>query len=78
MSGKSGSEAIFLRYFGLAEDIPSRRGSALSLRTLDSLQAASFLACCEIGQDSFVCADRRLVGVLSMENADVMLVGSEK
>ena len=51
---------------------------ALSLRTLDSLQAAAFLACCEIGQDCFVCADRRLVGVLSMENADVMLVGSEK
>ena len=50
----------------------------LSLRTLDSLQTAAFLAYCEIGQDCFVCADRRLADVLSLERADVMLVGLQQ
>ncbi len=47
----------------------------LSLRTLDSLQAAAFLTYCEIGQDSFVCADRKLADVVSLEGAGVLLVG---
>ena len=47
----------------------------LSLRTLDSLQAAAFMTYCEIEQDSFVCADRRLADVLSQEGAEVLLVG---
>ena len=44
------------------------------LRTLDSLQLATFLTYCEKEQDSFVCADRKLAEVVEQEGVQAVFV----
>jgi len=52
----------------------SRYVGHYGLRTLDSLQLATFLTYCEKEQDVFVCADRRLAGVAEREGIKVVVV----
>lgn len=52
----------------------SRDAGAYGLRTLDSLQLATFLTYCEKGQDSFVCADRKLAAVAEREGMQAVFV----
>jgi predicted nucleic acid-binding protein len=52
-----------------------RYGKTNSLRALDALQIATLLVYRESDDDRFVCADRRLSEVLTLEDVDVLLVG---
>lgn len=52
----------------------SRYAGAYGLRTLDSLQLATFLTYCEKDQDSFVCADRKLSAVVEQEDVKAVFV----
>ena len=45
----------------------SRYATLYGLRTLDSLQLATFLNYCEKDQDCFVCADKKLSAVVECE-----------
>lgn len=50
----------------------TQHSSAYGLRTLDSLQLATFLNYCEKDQDSFVCADKKLFDVVKSEGVDAI------
>lgn len=52
----------------------SRHGELHGLRTLDSLQLATFLNYCEKEQDGFVCADKKLSAIVEHENVQVVFV----
>lgn len=52
----------------------SRYAGVYGLRTLDSLQLATFLTYCEKDQDSFVCADRKLSAVVEREGVQAVFV----
>lgn len=52
----------------------SRYAGSHGLRTLDSLQLATFLTYCEKDHDSFVCADRKLSTVVEREGITVVFV----
>jgi hypothetical protein len=52
----------------------SRHAELYGLRTLDSLQLATFLNYCEKEQDCFVCADRKPSAVVEHENIEVIFV----
>lgn len=48
--------------------------TGVGLRTLDSLQLATFLNYCEKDQDLFVCADRKLSVVVNREGVQAVIV----
>jgi predicted nucleic acid-binding protein len=52
----------------------SRYASMYGLRTLDSLQLATFLNYCEKDQDCFVCADKKLSAVVECEGIRTVFV----
>jgi len=52
----------------------TQHSSAYGLRTLDSLQLATFLNYCEKDQDSFVCADKKLFDVVKSEGVDAIFI----
>lgn len=52
----------------------SRYVSMYGLRTLDSLQLATFLNYCEKDQDCFVCADKKLSAVVECEGIQTIFV----
>lgn len=52
----------------------SRYAGAHGLRTLDSLQLATFLIYCEKNEDCFVCADRKLYAVAEKEGVQAVFV----
>jgi predicted nucleic acid-binding protein len=52
----------------------SRYAAMYGLRTLDSLQLATFLSYCEKDQDCFVCADRKLSSIVECEGIKVVFV----
>jgi predicted nucleic acid-binding protein len=52
----------------------SRYAGAHGLRTLDSLQLATFLTYCEKDEDCFVCADRKLSAVVEKEGVQAVFV----
>ena len=52
----------------------SRYSNLYGLRTLDSLQLATFLNYCEKDQDCFVCADKKLTAVVECEGIQTIFV----
>jgi len=52
----------------------SRYATMHGLRTLDSLQLATFLNYCEKDQDCFVCADKKLSAVVECEGIQTIFV----
>jgi predicted nucleic acid-binding protein len=54
------------------DDACTQHSSVHGLRTLDSLQLATFLNYCEQDQDSFVCADKKLFDVVKSEGVDAI------
>jgi len=52
----------------------SKYASLYGLRTLDSLQLATFLNYCEKDQDCFVCADKKLSTVVESEGIQTIFV----
>jgi hypothetical protein len=52
----------------------SRYAAVYGLRTLDSLQLATFLNYCEKDQDIFVCADKKLSAVVECEGIQTVFV----
>ncbi len=52
----------------------TQHSSIYGLRTLDSLQLATFLNYCEKDQDSFVCADKKLFDVVKSEGVDAIFI----
>jgi predicted nucleic acid-binding protein len=52
----------------------SRYATMYGLRTLDSLQLATFLNYCEKEQDCFVCADKKLSAVVECEGIQTIFV----
>lgn len=52
----------------------SRYTALHGLRTLDSLQLATFLNYCEKDQDCFVCADKKLSAVVECEGVQTIFV----
>lgn len=52
----------------------SRYAVQHGLRTLDSLQLATFLNYCERETDSFVCADKKLSAVVELEGMQTIFV----
>jgi predicted nucleic acid-binding protein len=52
----------------------SRYAGIYGLRTLDSLQPATFLNYCEKDQDCFVCADKKLSDVVECEGIRTIFV----
>ena len=52
----------------------SRYATMYGLRTLDSLQLATFINYCEKDQDCFVCADKKLSAVVECEGIQTIYV----
>ena len=52
----------------------SRYSNLYGLRTLDSLQLATFLNYCEKDRDCFVCADKKLTAVVECEGIQTIFV----
>jgi predicted nucleic acid-binding protein len=52
----------------------SRYATMYGLRTLDSIQLATFLNYCEKDQDCFVCADKKLSAVVEHEGIQTVFV----
>ena len=57
-----------------ASSLLSRYATMYGLRTLDSLQLATFLNYCEKDQDCFVCADKKLPAVVECEGIQTIFV----
>jgi predicted nucleic acid-binding protein len=51
-----------------------RHAGSQGLRTLDSLQLATFLTYCEKDRDTFLCADKRLSAVVEKEAVQTVFV----
>ncbi len=52
----------------------SKHGDKFGLRTLDSIQYASFLTYCNLDSDYFLCSDTKFINILSHDNVKTVSI----